>query len=635
MKINKLTATFGKFQNESISFHQGLNVIYAPNESGKSTWCAFIMAMLYGIDSSERSRNGTLPAKRKYEPWSGVPMEGRMELTADKCDITISRTTRLKNAPMREFSAFYSGTGIPVDGMTGLNAGEQLTGVSKDVFAKSAFIGQGASAVTNSPDMEKRIRSILSTGEEEVSVSEADARLGAWLRKRRHSQSGLLPKAESKLEELTNTLNLANDMAETVCSEEKLLSECEEECTKTEYALVTERRRHRKKTMQEISSAREEVRKLSEEQSTALEELHDRRSELQRSIFKRRSMEEVEADAEKDFLELQHLEVSGRIGLIWLPAALCFLVSLFGVYYYQHFNAFVPALVISAVFCAVAIILFIVMIRKFSHAEESRKKTEKILRKYRVLNADDITVKLDEYHSLCIKARKAEEKEAAASKAVDDAYRKLSELETKAAEEMDLFRGNSRISALGKELKSQRNRASELTEDIAEKKGRLAVIGDPVTLRSEIQRLEKKRDQIQKEYEEIELARTVLKEADEEVQREFAPELGKLASEYMSFVTDGRYEGVLLNRNFSALAKTKDDAVAREAEYLSAGTSDLLYLAVRLAFCELAFPDSESCPLILDDALNNMDDNRYEQAMRLLGEIAKERQVILFTCRQL
>ena len=102
----------------------------------------------------------------------------------------------------------------------------------------------------------------------------------------------------------------------------------------------------------------------------------------------------------------------------------------------------------------------------------------------------------------------------------------------------------------------------------------------------------------------------------------------------MSFVTDGRYEGVLLNRDFTALAKTADDVVAREAEYLSTGTSDLLYLAVRLAFCELAFPDTELCPLILDDALVNMDEKRYEQALRLLGEIAKERQVILFTCRQ-
>ena len=63
MKINKLTATFGKFNNESITFHGGLNVIYAPNESGKTTWCAFIMAMLYGVDGSERQRAGTLPVR--------------------------------------------------------------------------------------------------------------------------------------------------------------------------------------------------------------------------------------------------------------------------------------------------------------------------------------------------------------------------------------------------------------------------------------------------------------------------------------------------------------------------------------------------------------------------------------------
>ena len=52
MRIRKMQATFGKLSGESISFHGGLNVIYAPNESGKSTWCAFIRAMLYGVASA-------------------------------------------------------------------------------------------------------------------------------------------------------------------------------------------------------------------------------------------------------------------------------------------------------------------------------------------------------------------------------------------------------------------------------------------------------------------------------------------------------------------------------------------------------------------------------------------------------
>ena len=169
MMINKLTASFGKLENETLTFHDGLNVIHAPNESGKSTWCAFIRAMLYGVDSGERARGGYLPDKQRYAPWSGAPMEGQMDVTADRCNITLTRTTRTRTAPMREFTATYTGTNVRVDGMTGANAGEQLTGVTRDVFRRSAFIEQGSVAVQGSPDLERRINAIVSTGEEETS----------------------------------------------------------------------------------------------------------------------------------------------------------------------------------------------------------------------------------------------------------------------------------------------------------------------------------------------------------------------------------------------------------------------------------------------------------------------------------
>ena len=190
MKINKLTASFGKLENESLSFHSGLNVIYAPNESGKSTWCAFIRAMLYGVDSAERARAGYLPDKLRYAPWSGAPMEGTMELTADRCDITLTRSTKAKNAPMREFSATYTGTGVKVEGMTGANAGELLTGVSRDVFRRSAFIEQGTVAVSGSPELEKRIGALVFSGDEDLSaaVDAADEQIGPQLQlQQRHA----------------------------------------------------------------------------------------------------------------------------------------------------------------------------------------------------------------------------------------------------------------------------------------------------------------------------------------------------------------------------------------------------------------------------------------------------------------
>ena len=57
-----------------------------------------------------------------------------------------------------------------------------------------------------------------------------------------------------------------------------------------------------------------------------------------------------------------------------------------------------------------------------------------------------------------------------------------------------------------------------------------------------------------------------------------------------------------------------------------------MYLAVRLAIAELALPNDEPCPIILDDALAYLDPVRRERVLGLLGELGRERQIILFTC---
>ena len=634
MKINKLTASFGKFNNESISFHSGLNIIEAPNESGKSTWCAFILAMLYGIDSSERTKTGTLPAKQRYAPWSGAPMEGTAELTADNCDITIIRSTRLKNAPMREFSAVYTGTSIPVEGMDASNAGQLLTGVSRDVFARSAFIGQGAAAVTGSPELEKRIQSIFSTGEEEVSFTEANDRLSAWQRKRSYRQQGFLPDVDGKINDLKESIERADTTAAEIRAAEEQLDECEEKCSELESVVIRARKERRKQMFRDIDAARAEARLLAEEQNAALEELNDRRNDLRESLFGRRSAASVEAEAEKDLSRLEELNTEKKPSLLWLPALLCFLLALAGAVLYQQVFDHIAVIIAAAFFCLLAVVFLGIYIRQHSGIQEAQEEVQTILRKYKADSAEDIVLKLDDHHARCVAARKAEEKEKKASAAADEAYERLTSLEARASEDTDSASGTTAEADFVRELAGMRKQAVALSSKISTDKGKLAVTGDPIVMRSELSRLEKERLELQEELEAIGFAKTVLKEADDEIQSRFSPELGRIAAEYMSFVTGGRYEGVLLNRDFSAMTKTTDDAVARKSEYLSAGTIDLLYLAVRLAVCELALPEGETCPLIIDDALVNMDDTRYEQAIKLLGEIAKERQVILFTCRR-
>ena len=61
MKILSMTATFGRLERETLRLEEGLNILHLPNEGGKSTWCAFLLAMFYGIDTSERVSKGSLP----------------------------------------------------------------------------------------------------------------------------------------------------------------------------------------------------------------------------------------------------------------------------------------------------------------------------------------------------------------------------------------------------------------------------------------------------------------------------------------------------------------------------------------------------------------------------------------------
>lgn len=632
MKINKLTASFGKLENESLSFHPGLNVIYAPNESGKSTWCAFIRAMLYGIDSSERVRAGYLPDKLRYAPWSGAPMEGSMDLTTGRADITISRTTRAKSAPMREFSACYTGSSVPVDGVTGANAGEMLTGVSRDVFCRSAFIAQGSVAVTGSPELEKRISSIVSTGEEQTSYSEADERLRAWQRKRRFNRRGYLPELEAKMDDTQRMLNSMDESAAEIAALEDRLAESGARCAALESAVTESRKLQRRESLEKLSRGRAELKAAEETHDKALAALSDAKDALRAGPFGAVSADEAEASAADDLAALDELKARGRRRVSPLLAIIFFVLAVAGAALYTHFQS-VAYICLAAAFCIAAVVLFMRYSKARRAALDARAERRKILDGYGVRSASDIRAALDGHRALCRAVDTAERQELDTRRAYDEARDRQAMLEEAALGELDFSGGSSEAARLSRELAAERQNAERISSKISALNGRLAAVGDPLVLTSDLRTVEDEYNGLCEEYDAISLAVDTLRAADSELQSRFSPQLGMLAAQYMSFMTGGRYSDVLINRDFSASAKTQDDAVARDSEYLSAGTLDLMYLAVRLAVCELAMPAGETCPLIIDDALVNLDEERLRQAMALLRELARSRQIILFTCR--
>jgi uncharacterized protein YhaN len=123
-----------------------------------------------------------------------------------------------------------------------------------------------------------------------------------------------------------------------------------------------------------------------------------------------------------------------------------------------------------------------------------------------------------------------------------------------------------------------------------------------------------------------------LHQANQQLQERFSPALNRLAGQYMARLTGNAYTALAFNRELEGSAARTGDVLPHSALYLSRGAADQMYLALRLAVCQLCLP--EKPPLVLDDALTAFDDRRLALALDLLRELAQERQILLFTCQR-
>ena len=201
MRIYQMTATFGKLERETLTLQPGLNIIHGPNEWGKSTWCAFLATMLYGLDSREKSSKSGYSVKERYTPWSKSPMSGRIDLCWNGRDITIERWTKGRT-PLGEFRAYETESGLALSELTAANCGEVLLGVEKSVFLRAGFIRLVDLPVTQDESLRRRLNALVTTGDESDTGDVLAQKLKDLKNKIRYNRTGLLPQAEAQRMEL-------------------------------------------------------------------------------------------------------------------------------------------------------------------------------------------------------------------------------------------------------------------------------------------------------------------------------------------------------------------------------------------------------------------------------------------------
>jgi uncharacterized protein YhaN len=126
-----------------------------------------------------------------------------------------------------------------------------------------------------------------------------------------------------------------------------------------------------------------------------------------------------------------------------------------------------------------------------------------------------------------------------------------------------------------------------------------------------------------------------LEELRVEFEQSHQPPILARAKEYLSRLSDERYDNIWTPMGERTLCVDDADGTTLRIEHLSGGTREQLFLAIRLAMIEHFSQQGVELPIVLDDILVNFDEQRTRAAIEeLLRQTGDNQQILFFTCHQ-
>lgn len=191
--------------------------------------------------------------------------------------------------------------------------------------------------------------------------------------------------------------------------------------------------------------------------------------------------------------------------------------------------------------------------------------------------------------------------------------------------------------ALRREREFLISSTAALTEKLADTEKQLAslsaVNGDPAEMIRRAEELDSKIEDLTVRHDAYTLASEMLTRAGENLRTGLSPKLNSAACEMMGELSGGKYKNLGIDPELSM--SIFSGGMTRETDYLSSGTRDLTYIALRLSLMELLY-QNEMPPVFFDESFARLDDDRLGYALSLLDRMAREknRQVLIFTCQK-
>lgn len=583
---------FGKFHDRTISFNDGINIIYGKNEAGKSTLHTFIRGMLFGIERG-RGRAAKNDLYTKYEPWenSGT-YEGWLRLEKDGTIYRIERRFRKENKSLK----IINETKGLEEEATPAFVSSLLDGLTETMYNNTISIGQLKSATEDGmvTELKNYIANMNTTGNISLNITKATA----FLRNQKRSlEAGLIPEASREFTSL---------LAE--------IRNVEAEIAGPEY----------ENQLAAYQNMRTQVKGLIDNTQTQKKDLDEKLANGKKVLSDngftdRASVNAMSSDAERLYSEYNTLNgecnkksrkvlsgLTAVLGVAGLGAA-----ATLG---YFNLTAYLPVCGAAA---AAAVIFFIISLfirQKDKKYHRMFNNTSSELGALLARHLGDSAVSEDamnafrarmgEFSKLCDMVAQSE---AEIRKFLED----LSNLQTKQAGCSEMIEKQQRTQwELEKKLEhlsNCKNKAKALKRTLAEN------------------------DRIHDEIVAIDLAQETMADLSSSIRDSFGLYLNKEASQYITGITGGIYDSMSIDENLNVFLNTKTKLVP--LENVSSGTMDQVYLALRLAAAKLLQGSGSGFPLIFDDSFTQYDDERLKTALEWLAS-AYGGQIIIFTCHR-
>ena len=155
--------------------------------------------------------------------------------------------------------------------------------------------------------------------------------------------------------------------------------------------------------------------------------------------------------------------------------------------------------------------------------------------------------------------------------------------------------------------------------------------GDPAEYYSKVKTLETRIEELRQKHKAYFIAYKAIEGASDNLRAGISPRLGEFSTELMGVMTDKKYGDFDVTDGLKVSYKT-EDGESRTVDFLSGGTRDLAYIAVRMALIDMLYP--EKPPICLDESFAHQDNIRAKSMMKSLSHLADDGyQSFIFTCR--